>query len=147
MKKILCFMLTLAITITSSISSFANGVSMESESNQKEVISVYDGSGELIDTMTEEEFESMESERISPWVVVKAIVAAGGVISTIAWYTEALTGVNVANWVYNNISLPIYKSTKTMHIYARSKTLHNPYPPHSYEGAMWKKNNFYVVVK
>ena len=147
MKKMLCSMLTLAIMLTFSIGSFANAVSMESQSNPKKVVSIYDGSGELIDTMTEEEFEKMESERVGAWVVVKAVVKAAGVISTIAWCTEALTGVNVANWVYNNVSLPIYKTTKNMHIYSRSNTLYNPYPPHSYEGAMWKKNNFYVVVK
>lgn len=30
-------------------------------------------------------------------------------------------------------------------LYSRSSKIFNPYPPHSYEGAMWKKNNFYYV--
>lgn len=146
MKKILCFMLTLCIILTSSISSFANGLSVESEPNKKEIVHIYDGSGELIETMTEEEFEASENQRASGTLIVR-IFAALGVVSTIAWCTEALTGVNVANWIYNNVSLPIYKATKTMRIYSRSGGITNPYPPNSYQGAMWKKNNFYVVVK
>lgn len=30
-------------------------------------------------------------------------------------------------------------------IYSRSSKIFNPYSPHSYQGSMWKKNNFYYV--
>lgn len=37
--------------------------------------------------------------------------------------------------------------SKTIFVYSRTDRVINPYPPHSFEGAMWKQNNFYYVVQ
>ncbi|MGL4873600.1 MAG: hypothetical protein ACRC30_02995 [Clostridium sp.] len=150
MKKLLK---KIALTLTflfcsNTISSFAISLESVKSKDTEKTVSVYDGSGNLLyDKIQMSEYNKLkETKGIGVLLVVKVFFKALGVLGSISFVTEVLTGVSIPRWIHDNITIPIYNTSKTMEIYSRDRNVFNPYPPRSYQGATWKKNNFYVVV-
>lgn len=69
-----------------------------------------------------------------------------GGVATVDYYVEQLTGKDIAAWASQNSKIPYSEYKIKIRIRSSDGNVFNPYPPHSYEGAMWQKNNFYVEI-
>lgn len=123
---------------------------------------VFNGHGELIyiaDTLEDAEFymaniDNNDRSAGAVWKVAKTVFqkAATPIMITCIVY-------RVGDWllsdgevldIINEIVpirtlMEIAELGEDLFIYSRSNSLSNPYPPNSYEGAMWVSNNYYYV--
>ena len=162
-KSILSFItslliLTIFVTLLSPI-----GVSAKSETSitKNQTYSVYNAQGELVgvvdDLSKAEQVISMNSLSLRSNTTSMQITSAGKLLATVRvimkviagviFLSYQLTGVDLNAYLRTYVSIPIINALKIMYFYSRDGNTSSPYPPNSYEGAMWKRNNFYIVVE
>ena len=164
MKKTFFIFITSLLTLTIFITLLSPiGVSAKSETNitRNKTYSVYNAQGELIgvvdDLSKAEQVISMSSLSLRTNTTSMQITSTSKLLATVRvimkviaaviFVSYQLTGVNLEEYLRTYVSIPAINALKKMYFYSRDGNTSSPYPPNSYEGAMWKRNNFYIVVE
>ena len=164
MKRIIKIMTTLVVTLllvtVLPCATFAD----DSDASEESTYEVYNGFGELIGTF--DSFEDAEAfisgndgiTRFSSNAkkICKFIITLYNVIEIMAEVVEIFTTLIeyagneemmlkiIDIIVPQNIKEGLAREGKSAFLYGVDAP--NPYPPHSYQGAMWVKNNTYYIV-
>lgn len=69
-----------------------------------------------------------------------------GAVATVDYYVEKLSGKDIATWASENSKIPYTPYKIKIRIISSDGNVFNPYPPNSYQGAIWKQNNFRVEI-
>ena len=114
-------------------------------------IKVYDSEGNLLET-----FETKEQLNDYLGISEKRAGSVGKMILRVIY--DILIGVGVeymdqairsfADYMtYNYFTFPPMEDGDIVTVYSLDGNVYNPYPPNSYQGANWPKNNFRIVVE
>lgn len=148
MKKILQISLIITMFICSISPVFAKSTSVDTS----ETFTVYNSDNIALATFnTLEEAEQFirlqNNEKINPgqaWEVLKAIIDwTGRIITLITVYDEIS---NPQSWLNQRFVFDNTTDAEVI-VYSNDGKVSNPYPPNSYEGWYWEKNNFYYVLR
>ena len=164
MKRIIKIMTTLVVTLllvtVLPCATFAD----DSDASEESTYEVYNGFGELIGTFNSfEEAEAFVSgnngnarSSSNAVKICKFIIKLFGAIDTMAKVVEIFTTVIeyagnegmmleiIDIIVPQSIKEGLARDGKSAFLYGVNAP--NPYPPHSYQGATWVKNNTYYIV-
>lgn len=166
MKKVLSFFLVLTLCITALPLSFLEVRAAEEEPQTEEVYEVYNGFGELEFTASSiEEVEKKLNEDYSTTRGVNSFIKlckfgakfVGGVGTLLTVIDVVYNFISYANGKAQLIDVidaivpystlkKLVNSQKRGYLYGKNAGI-NPYPPHSYQGAMWLKSQTYYVIR
>lgn len=124
---------------------------MEETHEDNSKIKVYDSKGNLL-----EEFETKEQLNAYLGISEKRVDQVGKVILKVIY--DILIGLGVmymdqaitslADYMtYDYFTFPPVEDGDIITVYSLDGNVYNPYPPNSYQGANWAKNNFRIVVE
>lgn len=161
MKKIIKIMTTLVVTLLLVTVLPCAAFADDSNASEESTYEVYNGFGELIGTF--DSFEDAEafisgddgnarSSSNAIKICKFAIALIDVMIKIVRVYSTALEYAKseemmieiVKAIVPEEIMEGLAKEGKSAFLYGVDAP--NPYPPHSYQGAMWVKNNTYYIV-
>lgn len=145
MKKYLSIFLMLLVLVTSSLSVLASSIQTE---NEIKTFKVYDGAGNLLDTVNSKDDLSLygidQNQRAD--LLVAKFTKTYGEIGMVHELALGLTKLTL--WLAETkVQVPYCPTESLVYIYSKDRNLYNPYPPNSYEGAMWPQNNFIIIVE
>ena len=164
-KRILILFGLLTFIITSNLGILVtNAKTLDNDISNTEKYEVFNGYGELIyvsDSLEEaENYIAMLNSNGSQ----KSVSAVYKVAKT--FFSKAATPImitcvtyRVGQYILGNgdvksiideiiplsTLIEIANAAKYINVYSASSIISNPYPPHSYSGAMWNRTNFYYV--
>ena len=125
-------------------------------SEEETVWKVYDSYGNLIaETTDPDDFQVYKDKQVlrsNPLQKLIQIITASVAFQTIAFISTVHYAIDMSiatvSWINSHIHFGgLSNGTYKIKIYSIDGSVFNPYPPHSQQGAMWDKNNFYYAIE
>lgn len=164
LKKLIAIFLAsgMIICITSTNVSAAHDFYSEEETEEieeaeeKTIWEVYDSQGNLVGETTDPDNFQVDKDnqllrkdffkKLVQTITASVAYQAIAFISTIHYAIDS--SISTINWINSHLDFSGLSDGKyKIKIYSMDGNITNPYPPHSQQGAMWNRNNFYYSIE